>query len=665
MDEIDGIVAGFRPVGETAEAVAAPFRRLTDPAYADGIGMPRASPVAADRVAFEVFSQGDLAIPNPYDLSALWIFWGQFVDHDLDLAPEQEGAGAELLKPDPQFPVVRSERVEGTGEDGVPREQPNAVTPLMDGSQVYGSDQERLEALRTGEGGRLATRPFEGGLALLPDAEQVFGPDSEEEGFVAGDIRARENSGLTALHTVFLNEHNHWADRFAAEHPDWSDEQIFQNARAAVETLLQKITYDEFLPILVGDALPAYAGFDPSVDPQVTTEFATAGFRFGHTAIPDTFTFPAEDGAPQSPALPLFRAFETDTVIEERGTGALLRGLLEERAERLDAKVVDSLNFLLFTPDGGLTGFSLPERNILRGRDHGIEGWLAVREAVVGDLDADALAGSRDFSVITSDPALQEALARVHPTLGNVDLWTGGLAEDHAPGTTLGPTFRAIVAEQFAATRDGDPLFYLGRDWTDEAVFEELMDTALSDVLMRSGGVEYVQRAAMLASERIGGTDARDYLKGAEGRDLLIGFDGPDMLRGREGDDDLFGGGGRDMLMGGAGSDGLCGGDGPDKLLGGPGADVLSGGAGRDYLRGGAGADRFVFVAGETVVDTVVDFTPGEDLLVLRGFGLAFGDLDLGGGPHMAMLAAGDATIAHLWGIDAAALGPDDFELIA
>jgi hypothetical protein len=31
----------------------------------------------------------------------------------------------------------------------------------------------------------------------------------------------------------------------------------------------------------------------------------------------------------------------------------------------------------------------------------------------------------------------------------------------------------------------------------------------------------------------------------------------------------------------------------------------------------------------------------------------------------MAMLAAGDATIAHLWGIDAAALGPDDFELIA
>ena len=48
---------------------------------------------------------------------------------------------------------------------------------------------------------------------------------------------------------------------------------------------VQKITYDEFLPALMGHKLDAYPGYDVSVDPRISTEFATSGYRLGHSMV--------------------------------------------------------------------------------------------------------------------------------------------------------------------------------------------------------------------------------------------------------------------------------------------------------------------------------------------------------------------------------------------
>lgn len=104
------------------------------------------------------------------------------------------------------------------------------------------------------------------------------------------------------------------------------------------------------------------------------------------------------------------------------------------------------------------------------------------------------------------------------------------------------------------------------------------------------------------------------------GDDQISGRPGDDALRGGDGDDSLFGLDGDDRLAGNRGNDRLWGGAGRDSLLGGRGDDVLTGHAGPDRLTGGLGADRFVFAsapaAGES--DLIVDFAPGEDLLVLN-----------------------------------------------
>jgi len=79
-----------------------------------------------------------------------------------------------------------------------------------------------------------------------------------------------------------------------------------------------------------------------------------------------------------------------------------------------------------------------------------------------------------------------------------------------------------------------------------------------------------------------------------------------------------------DIYTGTEFGDVLKGRDGDDQLDGGAGADWLKGGLGADLLTGGGGIDTFVFAAARQSskqggVDTITDFTVGEDLIDLSG----------------------------------------------
>jgi peroxidase len=104
--------------------------------------------------------------------------------------------------------------------------------------------------------------------------------------FAAGDVRAQENPDLTALQVLFVREHNYQVDRLHEEHQNWSGDRLYETARAITTAEMVNITYNEFLPHLLGpDAIPDYSGYDPNVDPTITAEFAGAAFRFGHSLV--------------------------------------------------------------------------------------------------------------------------------------------------------------------------------------------------------------------------------------------------------------------------------------------------------------------------------------------------------------------------------------------
>lgn len=605
--------------------------RLTDANYADGLST-MTNPADPVQIAFDLFDQED-DMPITLALSELFVTWGQFIDHDLSLTPD--ASGEFVFAPGLIAPLDRSVYDETIGIDD-PRTQINVITPGMDASQVYGSDATREAELRSFEGGRLLMDD----AGLMPLTTSGMAAASEEnEMFLAGDVRANENTGLTMFHTLFVREHNYWADKIAATHPDWDDQQIFEAARSIVEYETQKITYQEWLPHMLGKGLAMDLEFDPNADGRISTEFSTAAFRFGHTMVSSTIERQEEDGNTDPDGhLTVQQAFFNIAPFEGGDIDSLLRGGAGAMAQEADTRIIDDLNFFLENP-AGLSGFSLAALNILRGRDHGLGSYVDVRAQLLGDIDP-ATIDPLDFSVITSDPDGQADLAGVYATVHDVDLWVGGLAEDKADGALFGKTFSFIIEDQFTRTQISDEGFGTLHPDLDAALVAEVMGSNLGDVMLRNSGVEFLQEDVFKAANRIAGSEETDDMLGTQDNDLIMAGDGNDRVRGREGDDAIYGEDGKDYLIGNRGDDALFGGEGDDRLAGrrdsdllvggsgndrlygGLADDVLVGGAGDDFLKGGQGADVFVFESGGGN-DRLRDFSAGEDVIDLTDFGFA------------------------------------------
>ena len=49
---------------------------------------------------------------------------------------------------------------------------------------------------------------------------------------------------------------------------------------------------------------------------------------------------------------------------------------------------------------------------------------------------------------MTSNTVVSGRLSDLYGDVGNIDLWVGGLAEDHVFGSELGGTFHALMVDQ-------------------------------------------------------------------------------------------------------------------------------------------------------------------------------------------------------------------------
>lgn len=105
-----------------------------------------------------------------------------------------------------------------------------------------------------------------------------------------GDSRANSHPQLTALHTIFLREHNRLAEKLSELNPHWNDEKLFEEARRVLIAEVQHITYDEWLPLLLSkDDMNKMAAreYQDVVNPAVSNSFATAAVRFIKSLIPE------------------------------------------------------------------------------------------------------------------------------------------------------------------------------------------------------------------------------------------------------------------------------------------------------------------------------------------------------------------------------------------
>lgn len=547
-------------------AAGTEFGRIGPAYFADGISVP----VGGNNprtISNLVVGAGDPDVANPEGVSAFLYAWGQFIDHDLTLTRTDGVTDISVVVPDgdPIFapgsiiPITRAV-IDPTTGPGTPNPATavNTNTAWLDASMVYGSNAATAASLRLPDG---HMKTSDGNNLPIVDGM-----------FVAGDIRVAENPALTALHTLLVREHNFQVDKLHKEHPNWSGDKLYDHARAIVTAEIANITYAEFLPNLLGyGALAPYAGYDSSVDPHLTLEFAGAAFRFGHSIVSGETENLAENGevieGSEDNLQDVF--FQPpDNFVDQGGADGQLRHLAADPSQALDARIVEDLrNFLVDPP----VAMDLAAINIQRARDLGLGTLNQTRETL-------GLDQYTDFAQITDDLETRAGLQAAYGNVNNVGLWTGGLSENHVPGALVGETFQTILSMQFEALRDGDRFWFENQGF-DANTLNEIKSTTLADIILRNTDTQFIQDDVFVTYSRhtgiAGGVESED----PDARQLVIGSNGNDTL------------------------------------IGGPLNDYLFAGTGKQTLRGFEGADKFVIAKGATQAK-ITDFEPGIDKIV-------------------------------------------------
>jgi peroxidase len=411
-------------------------------------------------------------------VASAWLYvFGQFVDHDIDLEETPvTSAPINILVPggDPVFAQGTSIAMTRDTRSPTTNTIINTVAGYLDLSQLYGSTVEIAASLRKSDG-TLKTSDNGQALPVVNDT------------FITGDPRVMENPELTALTILFMREHNFWVGTLKANHPSWTGDQLYSMAKAITTAEYQNIIYQEYLPLLIGPALGPYSGYDATVNAQATQEFSTAAFRVGHSQVSDT-----QEGIDNNENVVFTESlaqsfYNTPEIDESNGIDPLLRSLGVDFAQATDVYTVAALRNLLFAGlvGGGVDEMDLIAIDIQRERDVGL-GTLNQTRQAMGMKRYDS------FADLTSDPVLQKNFQVVYGSINNVDLFTGGLAENHASGAIVGPTFQAIIANQFDALRAGDRFFWLNEGF-DRQTASMISNTTLADLLRRNTNTPNLQ----------------------------------------------------------------------------------------------------------------------------------------------------------------------------
>ena len=335
------------------------------------------------------------------------------------------------------------------------------------------------------------------GLELLPEDSESQLQMCVSGCFQAGDIRANEQQGLTAFHTLFVREHNRIARKLKQLNPCWDGETIFQETRKIVGAIIQKIVYQDYLPIILGEGtLPPYNGHRQNVNPTISNSFAAAAYRFGHSTIRSTFDLLNSNFEPVDTAIPSMRLrfmFFNNTVTKTMGIEPVLLGLVGNVSEKVDAVLSREITEHLFErPDHH--GENLAALNLQRSRDHGLPGYNYFRR-FCNLSNAENFEDTREEIQDSRNRQVLRELYNDDPNL--VELWLAGIAEAPASGATVGPTLQCILRNEFTRLRDGDRFYYGNPGVFTPSQLNEIRKTSLSRLYCDNvHGIVSIQRNA-------------------------------------------------------------------------------------------------------------------------------------------------------------------------
>uniref|UniRef100_A0A0R3S4L5 Peroxidase-like n=1 Tax=Elaeophora elaphi TaxID=1147741 RepID=A0A0R3S4L5_9BILA len=394
-----------------------------------------------------------------------------------------------------------------------PREQANQVTSFLDASVIYGNTVQRAHALRTFRGGHLLTSSDPLNQNMAPAVNLLCSILKITTECVSDSDHLNSLPSAIILRTIWIRQHNRIATNLKTVNPHWSDERLYQESRRIVIAQLQHITYNEFLPILVGKEnwlkfklQPQSHGYDKSynnnVDPTVINTFAAAAgqiikftfeLMFFFTMFGKHLIWYKDDDSMKILERPLKEyfndpglLFSTDRIRE------ILRYMLREPIDGPVVYMNDEFRNKLFNGKENL-GYDLATLILQIGRDHGIPPYTIWREYCGGIDNFKQIESFDDLANDLIDGVeLIKELAKAYKAVEDMDLFLLGLAEKPSHGALLGPTFSCIISLQFQKTKKGDRYWYendLARSGFTKEQLAEIRKTTMAKILCNN--VEY------------------------------------------------------------------------------------------------------------------------------------------------------------------------------
>ena len=240
---------------------------------------------------------------------------------------------------------------------------------------------------------------------LSPDILNELLLRSIGDHYVAGDGRANENFGLTAIHHVWHENHNWQIDNLLniitqqqAADPThtiahafqvttaftdlkgnyvytnggtdiaWDQEKLFQAATLINQGEYQHVAIDQYARGLSPN-IPLFVQYDSGVNSDVTLEYSQAAFRFGHSQLRETIDSLDPNGSLTGliTHYALEQAFLNPAGFAAVGPTAIALGMTRQVSNEIDEIVTPALQQNLLGQSTDLAAI-----NIARGRDLGI-----------------------------------------------------------------------------------------------------------------------------------------------------------------------------------------------------------------------------------------------------------------------------------------------------
>ncbi len=266
-------------------AAGVAFSRNVGPEFIDHDAQEKLMSPNPKEVSQELFTRDEFK-PVPF-LNMLAASWIQFMNHDwLTHGPNQ------TKNPHVVSYKGKTYEIDRTKENNLDSSQYkkefgkttlNDVTHWWDGSQIYGSNQEEQNAVRSFAEGKMAT-VMENGRELLPKNSALNPANNRQNiGYEVTGFRENWWVGLSMLHHLFVLEHNAIANmlikRYVTKDPQtklwiWKngkevkklndkelDEQVFQTARLINAAVMAKIHTVEWTPAILANKVLKKAMF--------------------------------------------------------------------------------------------------------------------------------------------------------------------------------------------------------------------------------------------------------------------------------------------------------------------------------------------------------------------------------------------------------------------